>query len=134
VTAASAARGPAGSPAAGWILVVDDDEDIRETLVDVLADAGYAARVAAGGREALELLADGDLPSLILLDLMMPGMDGFAFRAAQAADPRIASIPVLVVSASRDLAKEARRLGATGWLQKPMKLDAVLREVGSRCA
>jgi CheY-like chemotaxis protein len=116
-----------------WILVVDDDEDIRETLVDVLADAGYAARVAASGREALDLLAGEDLPALILLDLTMPGMDGCGFRQAQVADPRIASIPVLIVSARRDLAAEARRLGATGWIQKPMKLDVILREVESRC-
>lgn len=126
--------GNASARAGAWILVVDDDEDIRETLVDVLGDAGYRARVAAGGREALDLLAGEDLPALILLDLSMPGMDGSGFRKAQAADPRIASIPVLIVSAGRDLAAEARRLGATGWIQKPMKLDAILREVESRCA
>jgi two-component system, chemotaxis family, chemotaxis protein CheY len=117
-----------------WILVIDDDEDIREALVDVLGDAGYSVRVAASGSDALELLRGVEPPSLILLDLMMPGMDGFAFRAAQVADPRIASIPVVIVSAGGNLATDAKRLGATGFIQKPMRLDAILREVGSRCA
>lgn len=118
----------------GWILVIDDDEDIREALVDVLGDAGYSVQVAASGNEALELLGSVEPPSLILLDLMMPGMDGFGFRAAQVADPRIASVPVLIISAGGNLATDAKRLGATGFIQKPMKLDVILREVGSRCA
>ncbi len=122
---------PGGHP---WILVVDDDEDIRDALTDVLADAGYAVRAAAGGVEALELLADGELPALILLDLTMPGMDGASFRAAQVADPRTATVPVLIVSAAASAPGEARRLGACGCLQKPMKSDALLREVASRCA
>jgi CheY-like chemotaxis protein len=131
--AASGCRA-SGDAKTSWILVVDDDQDIRDTLLDVLADAGYSVRVAADGSEALEVLGHGDLPSLILLDLMMPGMDGFAFRQAQASDPRLASVPVVIVSASANLARDAKRLGATGYIQKPMRLDAVLREVESRCA
>jgi CheY-like chemotaxis protein len=130
------AAGEESAPGRGtesWVLVIDDDEDIREALGDVLGDAGYSVRVAASGSEALELLRDLEPPSLILLDLMMPGMDGFAFRAAQVADPRIASIPVLIVSAGGNLAADAKRLGATGFIQKPMKLDVILREVAARC-
>jgi CheY-like chemotaxis protein len=123
-----------GRAAGRWILVIDDDEDIREALGDVLGDAGYSVRVAASGDEALEMLRGADRPALILLDLMMPGMDGFGFRAAQVADPAIASIPVVIISAGGNLATDAKRLGATGFIQKPMKLDAILREVGSRCA
>jgi CheY-like chemotaxis protein len=115
-------------------LVVDDDADIRETLVDVLTDAGYSVRVASNGREALARLAGDEPPSLILLDLMMPVMDGFAFRAAQVADPRIAAVPVLIVSAGGNLASHASRLGAAGWIEKPMRLDAILSEVAARCA
>jgi CheY-like chemotaxis protein len=123
-----------GDAPGGWILVVDDDEDIREALVDVLGDAGYPVRVAASGSEALEVLAASPPPALILLDLMMPGMDGFAFRAAQAADARIASVPVVIISAGGSVAADAKRLGVTSYLQKPMKLEVVLREVGSRYA
>jgi CheY-like chemotaxis protein len=64
---------------------------------------------------------------------MMPGMDASGFRAAQIADPRIAGVPVLIVSAGGNLARHAQRLGAAGYIEKPMKLDVILREVGQRC-
>jgi CheY-like chemotaxis protein len=111
------------------ILIVDDDEDIRETLVDVLTDAGYTVCVAADGVEALTCLAGGDTPSVILLDLMMPRMDGHAFQAALAADPRWASVPIVLVSAGGNLASHARQMRAAGYIEKPMRLDAVLRMV-----
>jgi CheY-like chemotaxis protein len=115
------------------ILVIDDDQDIRETLQDVLCDAGYSVLLAANGAEALALLGVEEPPSLILLDLKMPGMDAFAFRAAQAADQRIASVPVVILSASGDLSKDAESLGAAGYIEKPVKLDMILREVSLRC-
>lgn len=115
------------------ILVVDDDQDIRETLLDVLGDAGYSVVLAANAADALELLAEGELPSLILIDLKMPGMDASAFREAQAADHRIASVPVVILSASGDLPRSAELLGAAGYIEKPMKLDVLLNEVGRRC-
>ncbi len=115
------------------ILIIDDDQDIRETLQDVLCDAGYSVLLAANATEALERLADAEPPSLILLDLRMPGMDAVAFRAAQTANPRVASVPVVIISASGNLSKHAAHLGAVGYLEKPMKLDAILSEVSLRC-
>lgn len=115
------------------ILVVDDDQDIREALLDVLTDAGYSVLLAAGGAQALAILEADETPSLILLDLMMPGMDPLAFRAAQLANPRTASIPLIVVSATGNVRQTAELVGAAGYVEKPMKLEEILREVELRC-
>jgi CheY-like chemotaxis protein len=114
------------------ILVVDDDPDIREALQDALEDEGYSVLLAANGAEALTALASRAPPSLILLDLMMPVMDGFTFRAKQLEDPRFASVPVVIVSAGGDIMKHARQLGVAGYIEKPMSRAAVLREVARR--
>ena len=115
------------------ILVVDDDQDIRETLLDVLTDAGYSVLLAANGAEALAILEGDETPSLILLDLMMPGMEPLAFRAAQMANPRTASIPLVVVSATGNVRETAELIGAAGYVEKPMKLDDILGEIELRC-
>ena len=82
------------------VMIIDDDVDVRESLAEVLDDHGYPSIVAANGKEALERLrALRDRPCLILLDLMMPVMDGRAFRAAQQSDAELGSIPVLIFSA-----------------------------------
>jgi len=75
------------------VLVVEDDRDVRESLVAVLEDAGYRVMSAADGRAALDLLRAGPRPAVILLDLMMPVMDGFEFRAEQVRDPSLADVP-----------------------------------------
>lgn len=112
---------------AARILVVDDDPDIRDTVIEVLEEHGLRAQGAANGVEALRALRDDpELPRLILLDLMMPGMDGRAFREAQLADPALAPIPVVVISAFRDSAETAEQLGAAGHLTKPVSLDDLL--------
>jgi CheY-like chemotaxis protein len=80
------------------VLVVEDEPDIREAVVEVLAEAGYDAVGATDGRDGLEKL-HACHPALVLLDLMMPGMDGWAFRAAQRGDPEVSRIPVIIVSA-----------------------------------
>jgi CheY-like chemotaxis protein len=116
------------------ILVVDDDPDIRETIVEILEDSGHRAIAAANGNEALaRLREEGDPPCLILLDLMMPIMDGRAFRQAQLADPTLAPIPVIVLSAFRDTAETARQLAAAGHLTKPVTLDALMNLVDTFC-
>lgn len=85
------------------ILVVDDDLDIRIALSELLEDEGYTVGTAANGFEALTYLREHPLTFLVLLDLMMPMMDGFQFRAEQKNNPKIASIPVIVMTAQPNL-------------------------------
>lgn len=102
------------------VLLVEDDLDIAEAMIDVLVDEGYLVAHAANGREALELLHHHLDPSVILLDLMMPEMDGSEFRAAQLLEPELASIPVVVLSADRKAAEMARRMGVKDFAIKPL--------------
>ena len=111
------------------ILVVDDDSDLREAVADVLRDEGFDVITAAGGRQALDLLAGGLRPGVILLDMMMSEMDGRQFRAAQTANVEWASIPTIVVSAYTDTLRTAAELGAAGGLQKPFRMAKLVREV-----
>jgi CheY-like chemotaxis protein len=115
------------------VLVIEDDADIRFGITVILEDEGYAVATAANGREALAYLRSAaGKPCLILLDLMMPGMNGWEFRAEQRRDPSLAGIPVLVVSAAADLAARAAPLGATAVIQKPINV-ADLLDVVQRC-
>ena len=100
---------------AATILVVEDDADLGETVCEVLTVSGYKAVRAVDGVAALEALGQGVLPDLILLDLMMPRMDGWAFRDAQLRDKRLKDIPVVVLS-------------AVGEISKPIKADRLLRK------
>jgi DNA-binding response OmpR family regulator len=112
----------------GRVLVVEDDELLRETLEEVLVDEGHDVRTAAHGQEALELIAAWD-PQLIILDLMMPVMDGFAFRDEQMRMGIALGTRVLVLSAARDLEAAATRVRADAFLSKPFRLDEVLASV-----
>jgi two-component system chemotaxis response regulator CheY len=117
----------------GGVLVVDDDADIRETILSILSRHGFAAEIAADGQEALERLrTDPQLPGLILLDLMMPRMNGEEFRAAQLADPRLAGVPVVVLSGARGVDDLARRIGVEV-LPKPFELSTLLQVVKRFC-
>jgi CheY-like chemotaxis protein len=116
------------------VLIVEDDFEIREILTEVLEDRGYSVAGAAHGEEALDWLHQHQPPRLILLDLMMPVMDGRQFRAAQQADPRIADVPVIVLSADEADAGGASALGAVGHLQKPVRLATLLEIVDRYCA
>ena len=116
------------------VVVVEDDELIRESLLEVLEENGYEAIGAGDGREALDKLAALDAPPcLIVLDLMMPGMDGREFRKHQLEDPAIASIPVVVISAFRDLEEIAKELAPAGLFKKPLKLKDFLTIVQTHC-
>ena len=115
------------------VLVVDDDDDLRETICDVLADEGIEFASAANGAEALAYLRAGRLPAMILLDLSMPVMDGVEFREIQRADPTLAQIPVVVFSAAASLAEKVRDLGVETVLKKPLKLDQLLAVVTKHC-
>jgi CheY-like chemotaxis protein len=111
------------------VLVVDDDEDIRESLREVLEAEKYAVRTAADGKDALAVLAAATpRPSLILLDLMMPGMNGWELLKVLKADAGFAEIPVVVLSASH-----SRVESATSVLRKPIALETLLTVVQTHC-
>jgi CheY-like chemotaxis protein len=118
---------------ASHILIVDDDPDIRESLSELLQNEGFVAASAGNGQEALDYLAQQPAPALILLDLMMPVMDGIEFRTAQVADPKLARIPIVVISASGRSQRAAQELGALGYLEKPIDLKLMFRIVRSAC-
>ncbi|MCS6914731.1 MAG: response regulator [Myxococcales bacterium] len=106
------------------ILVVEDHAGIRESLLDLLRDEGYQAIGAANGTEALRRL-EVLRPALILLDLMMPGMNGAELSACLSKDPALATIPVVVVTASRQAPLDSG-IHAVGWLQKPFAIEELL--------
>jgi CheY-like chemotaxis protein len=116
------------------VLVVEDDTEIREALVELLEDQGCDVVEAANGERALAYLRSTDaLPCLILLDLMMPVMDGHAFREAQFQDPVLASIPVVVVSAHRDVQGNAEQLKAATFIKKPPRLEELVSAIAQHC-
>ncbi len=108
------------------LLIIDDEEDIRFALSEILEDEGYRVSTAADGEDAIGQLREGVRPDLILLDLMMPRMDGRAFREAQQADPSLNEIPVLLFSAYSDVHQIARELDAVGGLKKPVDINEML--------
>jgi two-component system chemotaxis response regulator CheY len=110
----------------GDILVIDDDESIREVMEMILVDKGYHVRVAADGAEALQQLRDGAPPDVILLDLMMPGMDGWTFYEALVQDPTLARIPVVAMSGDGRIQQKAASMGVTTHLSKPIDLNELL--------
>ena len=123
-----------GAMAAHQILVIEDDFDIREGLLDFLQDHGYQPVGAIHGQEALHKLGGADLrPCLIILDLMMPVMDGRMFREQQLQRPGLSEIPVLIISAAKDAERTAKEL-CTGHLTKPVNLKVLLQVVRQHCA
>ena len=115
------------------ILVVEDDLATREALSLYLSIDGYAVATAANGREALDRLRAGPRPRLILLDLVMPVMDGPTFRAEQRRDPALADVPVLIVSGDGAAEQKAAALGAVGHVRKPFMMDELVDEVRRYC-
>ena len=109
------------------ILIVDDDSDVRRALTELLEDEGYAVAGAAHGRAAREMIRGGIRPSIILLDLMMPGMNGWDFRSAQLRDPELSAVPVVVVTAS-GFNQDAIRteLGSIELVPKPIQPTKLL--------
>ncbi len=114
------------------ILIVEDDDGVRDTLAAILRDEGYAVDTASNGEVALAEVAARPLPTLILLDLMMPHMDGMHFRARQLADPALRAVPVVVLSARPDVARQAAELHADDFLRKPMSFEELLHVVQNR--
>ena len=114
------------------ILIVEDDDDCREMLAALLVSHGYHIVTAENGAEAL-MVARQYQPCLILLDLMMPVMDGEEFRRTQLADPQIRDIPIVIVSARLGAHEIGRRLGAVGTIPKPLDLDEVAATIEEVC-
>ena len=115
------------------VLIVDDDHDVREALREVLQDNGYDVLEAGNGHDALSLLRGEPVPPcVILLDIMMPVMDGRQFRTAQRNDPALASIPVIVLSAHVPL-RSSDEMDATEFLRKPVQLPPLLASIARYC-
>jgi CheY-like chemotaxis protein len=113
------------------VLIVEDDADLRDMMAQLLSLEGLNAATVANGREALEYLRDGARPDVILLDLMMPVMDGWEFRRRQQADPAMSGVPVIVLSAL-DQARTAD-VDADAFLKKPLDFDRLLALVRTYC-
>ncbi len=112
------------------VLVVEDDSSVRDMMATLLTLEGYDATTAENGQEALDRLRSGYKPHVILLDLMMPVMDGFVFREAQQHDPDLADIPVIVLTAVPTALAAAV---ADVVLSKPVNFDRLLTEVRAHC-
>ena len=116
------------------ILIVDDDPDVRVALEGALQAAGVSVVSASHGLDALRALRTrASAVDLILLDLMMPVMNGWQFRREQQQDPDLSAIPVLVLSAGNHVAEAAASIGATGYLRKPVDLDELWSAVERAC-
>ncbi|WP_437680825.1 response regulator [Sorangium sp. So ce131] len=113
------------------ILIVDDDAAIRRTLGELLEEEGYAVASAANGREALDCLRDDPTFALVLLDLMMPVMDGFQFRAEQKSDPALASLPVVVMTARGGMDRAG--FDAEAVVSKPFDLLLLMGAIERSC-
>jgi CheY-like chemotaxis protein len=110
------------------VLVVDDEPTIRDVLTEALREANYHVDTAAHGADALQLM-HRHLPDAIVLDLMMPRLDGTAFLELMRLNPRFASVPVLLVTAAYGAAEVATRMGVQAWITKPFELDDVVEAV-----
>ncbi len=115
------------------ILLVEDDTDIREEMAALLQAEGYQVAQARNGKEALDQLKTMPAPCIILLDLMMPVMNGWDFRAQQLADPALKKIPTVIVSGAAQAPQEARSLGAAAFLQKPFDVEPLLDVIEQYC-
>jgi DNA-binding response OmpR family regulator len=116
------------------ILLVEDDDDIREAMALFLQTEGYDVVQATNGDEALrQLRASYGRICLVLLDLFMPVKNGWEFRAEQMADPAIAGVPVVVVSADRTARDKGDTLGAIEYLVKPVDFDHLLGTIAAYC-
>jgi two-component system, chemotaxis family, chemotaxis protein CheY len=106
------------------VLVVEDDDDVSDVVVEVLRDAGYEVQAARNGREALDLVHQGSRPCVIVLDLMMPVMDGFEFLEHRSHDPWLADVPVVVTTAQLERRPYASGVYAT--VPKPATMAHLL--------
>lgn len=112
------------------ILIVEDDMDIREALEQILEGEGYQVVSAPNGKVALDRMREFK-PQLVLLDLMMPVMNGWQFRQSQRQDEALAKVPVVIISADGSARREATAMGVQGFMQKPIELEDLLGVVAT---
>ena len=115
------------------VLIVEDDQDARGALAAFLEGEGHSVVEAAHGAEALTRLHDSDGICLIVLDLWMPVMDGWEFRAAQRKDPTLAAVPVVVITADKGAEQRAADFGEADWMTKPIDFGRLLELVHAHC-
>jgi CheY-like chemotaxis protein len=116
------------------VMIVEDDVDVRDSIVEVLADHDFQPLGARDGCDALNQLRSMEIkPSLILLDVMMPVMDGRQFRLLQKSDPSLSAIPVVVITAHGSAPEAARQMDAVAFLRKPVPLQTLLATVERYC-
>ena len=113
------------------VLIVEDDEDLREMMAQILSIEGFQPAAVANGREALDYLHTRQKPHVILLDLMMPVMDGWEFRRQQQADPDLAPVPVIVLSALDQ--GRTGMVDAAAFIKKPLDFDRLIELVREHC-
>ena len=115
------------------ILIVEDDRDILDVLKDLLESEGYRVSTSENGKEAISFLNSATpLPDLILVDLMMPIMNGFQFREAQQNDERLKSIPVILMSADGHVESKKEKIGMQLFMKKPLDLEQVLSTIATQ--
>lgn len=117
------------------VMVVEDDRDLRESIAEILQDNAYSPIGAANGQDALDCLHGSDgKPCVILLDIMMPVMDGWQFRVLQRRDPELSDIPVVVLTAHASIQEAARKMRAVAGLRKPVNVGTLLQTVERFCS
>jgi CheY-like chemotaxis protein len=116
---------------AARVLLVEDDDDVAETVVEILVAEGYQVDRATNGAEGLSKLRSGSTPSLILLDWTMPVMNGPEMVSSMLGEPRWGKIPIVLLTASDDAKDKAIAVRASGYLKKPIDPDDLLRMVST---
>lgn len=113
------------------VLIVEDESELREMLANALKTEGYRILEASNGQEAIDTLRQkqGHQPNMILMDLMMPGMDGWAFRSELLRDPLLSYIPIVVISGNSNVPRVAQSMRATAYLAKPFTIDDLVHTV-----
>jgi signal transduction histidine kinase/CheY-like chemotaxis protein len=120
-------------PKDGPVLVVDDDEPFRTEIVEALQRSGYAVVSAGDGREALEYLRGDNTPALVILDMMMPLMEGWSLFEAVKHDPRLASVPIVLLTCLGDSPEDISPQDVSGCLEKPVRMKKLLSIAAEHC-
>lgn len=116
------------------ILLIDDDDDSRDGLAIVLSANGFVVEAVANGQTAVAKLSAGLCPSIILMDLLMPGISAMELRRQQLLNPAVRAVPVIVLSGAEDIERQAAALSAAAYVTKPVELDRLLAVIREHCA